>query len=124
MLNGAKVAVAIAVKDLSTAKEFYGDTLGLNLAEETPAGAWYETNGTRLLVYPSGFAGTNKATYAGFGVEDVEGAVTDLKAKGVQFQTFDMPGVTWDGEIASFGETEKSAWFTDPDGNILALGNM
>jgi catechol 2,3-dioxygenase-like lactoylglutathione lyase family enzyme len=123
MLNQGKVWATIAVKDLNTAKDFYENTLGLNQIEETPAGVTYESGSSRMLVYPSAYAGTNKATYAGWIVDDVEGTVTDLKSKGVPFQTFEMDGVTWDGDIAVMGNM-KSAWFTDPDGNIFAVGNM
>lgn len=123
MLGESTATATIAVKDLAVAKEFYGSTLGLKQIDENQAGVTYEAGGTKILVYPSQFAGTNKATYAGFKVSDVDAVAADLKAKGVPFQTFEMEGLEWNGDVASMGPV-KSAWFTDPDGNILALDNM
>lgn len=123
MLNEGIVTPAIAVRDLDNAKEFYSNTLGLGEAEENPAGLLFQSGGSKFLVYQSEFAGTNKATYAGWSVDDVGGTVADLKSRGVQFDTFDMEGVNWEGEVAVMGPA-KSAWFKDPDGNILAISNM
>jgi hypothetical protein len=75
---------------------------------------------TRVLVYHSQYAGTNKATAATWMVSDIESLVKDLKAKGVSFEHYDMPGVTRKGDIHLAGPL-KNAWFKDPDGNIIAL---
>jgi len=124
MLNEGDVIATVAVKDVDAAKQFYGGTLGLKLADETPAGLMYESGSTKLLVYPSEFAGSNKATYAGWRVTDVEGTVAELKGKGVKFEQYDnLPGTTREGDIHSMDQW-KGAWFKDPDGNIFALGNM
>lgn len=123
MLGNSNVGASIAVKDIGAAKKFYGETLGLKQLAENPAGIYYQSGDSKLLVYPSEFAGTNKATYAGWEVSDVAAAVAELKAKGVTFDKFDMPGATWEGDVAVMG-TMKAAWFKDPDGNILVLGNM
>lgn len=53
-------------------------------------------------------------------VKDVDGLVKDLKAKGVAFEHYDLPGLTRKGDVHVAG-THKNAWFMDPDGNILAL---
>ena len=51
-------------------------------------------------------------------------SVAELKAKGVPFETYpDMPGVVWEDQVAVMGSM-KAAWFRDPDGNILAVGNV
>ena len=125
MLNEGSVCATIAVKDIAAGKAFYGGTLGLKQVTEEPDGVLYESGASKLFVYPSSFAGTNKATYATWSVDDLEGVVADLKGKGVTFMQYDdLPGVTRDGDIHTFGGTEKGAWFTDPDGNILALTTM
>lgn len=123
MLNQAKISPTVAVTDVAKAKEFYGGVLGLTEMKDGPAGVTYDCGGTQLLIFPSPFAGTNKATYAGWSVDDVDAAVSELKAKGVPFQTFEMEGIAWDGEVAVIGDI-KSAWFSDPDGNIFAISNM
>jgi catechol 2,3-dioxygenase-like lactoylglutathione lyase family enzyme len=120
MLANANVIPTIAVKDTETAKKFYGETLGLELISEGVEGLYYKSGDGSILVYPSEFAGTNKATYCAWSVEDVDAEVDALKAKGVPFEHYDFPGVTMEGDIHVMGDM-RSAWFTDPDGNIFAL---
>lgn len=124
MLSDATVGVTIAVKDLEKAKQFYSGTLGLPMTGEGGGGAMYSAGEGKLFVYPSpDVAGTNKATYAAFSTKEVRGIVKTLQDKGVEFDTFEMPGVTWDGAIAKMDGME-GAWFKDPDGNILNIVSM
>ncbi|MEX0881754.1 MAG: VOC family protein [Candidatus Saccharimonadales bacterium] len=121
-----KTAIAtIAVKDMGSAKKFYQDTLGLKIEHEDPAGTSYKSGSSKLFVYPSEFAGSNKATAVAWGVgDDLDKIAADLKAKGVTFEQYDnLPGVTREGDIHIMGEL-KAAWFKDPDGNILNIVNM
>lgn len=53
-------------------------------------------------------------------VDDVEEEVTELKGRGVSFDTFEMEGIEWSGDIATMGDS-KAAWFKDSEGNILAI---
>lgn len=122
MLGQGKVCATIAVKDLAAAREFYGGTLGLRQEGEVPGGVKYASQEGKIFVYQSEYAGTNRATYAEWQVEDVEAVVEDLKAKGVNFEHYDMPDTEWQGDIAVMGPM-KTAWFKDPDGNILAVDN-
>ena len=75
---------------------------------------------TLINVYRSEFAGTNKATTLTFEVDDIEAEVSDLKEKGIFFESYDMPGLKQQGDLY-VGEGMKTAWFKDPDGNILGL---
>ncbi|HET9394361.1 MAG TPA: VOC family protein [Candidatus Rubrimentiphilum sp.] len=120
---GEKDAIAtIAVKDLKTAAQFYGETLGLkNEGGDQTAAIMYTSGNTKVLVYQSEFAGSNKATAANWTVgADLKSVVEGLAKKGVKFEHYDMPGVTREGDIHTAGG-QKIAWFKDPDGNILAL---
>jgi catechol 2,3-dioxygenase-like lactoylglutathione lyase family enzyme len=121
MLSEGKVFATIAVNDIDQGKAFYGGTLGLKQVNEDLAGVTYESGGGQLLVYVSSTAGSGQATCASWEVADIEAVVDDLKSKGITFEQYDMPGVTWENEIATAGPT-KAAWFKDPDGNILAVG--
>jgi len=121
MLGGCKVHATLAVSDLGRAKQFYGDTLGLNQAGENAGGVMYESGGGDLFVYVSNTAGKGEATCAFWDVPDIEAAVNDLRSKGVAFEHYpDMPGVTLEGDVHVMGNM-KAAWFKDPDGNILSL---
>ena len=124
MLGDKPVVATIAVKDIDVAKKFYEDTLGLSKAsEDDPGGILYKSGDSYLFVYTSAYAGTNKATAASWGVgEDIDSVTKVLETKGVRFETYDMPGATRDGVIHLIGEM-KSAWFKDPDGNILNIVN-
>ena len=122
MLNQKEAIAMIAVKNIQEAAKFYEGTLGL--ARDSTEGEeviTYRSGGTRINVYHSLYAGTNKATAVVWNVgEEMESIVASLKSKGVTFEHYDMPGTTLQGDIHVGGDM-KVAWFKDPDGNILSL---
>jgi catechol 2,3-dioxygenase-like lactoylglutathione lyase family enzyme len=121
VLANTDAIATIAVKKIAPARKFYEGTLGLKPVPTEETGVQtYKTGNSNVLVYESQYAGTNKATAATWAVQDLEGVVRDLKAKGIRFEHYDMPGTTRKGDIHGAGKT-KAAWFKDPDGNILAL---
>ena len=121
MLGKADATPMIAVKDLDRARKFYEDTLGLKAEEEMGGEVLTVTSGsTPITVYRSEFAGTNKATTLTFEVDDIKAEVKELKDKGIFFEHYDLEGLTPKGDIYE-GEGMKTAWFKDPDGNILSL---
>ena len=77
-------------------------------------------SGSWVFVYPSAGAGTSKASTAFWAVDDVAAEVAELKARGVVFEEYDMPGIKMENSIASAGGA-KTAWFKDSEGNILAV---
>ena len=122
MLNDSKVTANVPAADLDRARSFYADKLGLTPADENPGGLIYTTKGgTTFFLYQTEYAGTAGHTLAQFHVEDVGAEVRDLTAKGVVFEHYDMPGVTWDGDIATVEGMGSAAWFKDSEGNILCL---
>ena len=122
MLAGKEMIATIAVKDLGVAKKFYQGTLGLKLEDETGTEAHTYRSGTsRLIVYRSQFAGTNKATALNFIVgAEVDNVVKGLRERGVTFEHYDMPQVKREGDVHVAGPM-RMAWFKDPDGNILCV---
>ena len=124
MLGNKEAIATIAVKKVEAAGKFYGGKLGLKALPSNEASVLtYESGKSKILVYESQFAGTNKATAATFVVgNDLEGIVKDLKAKGVTFEKYDFPGMTREGDVHVMGKM-RVAWFTDPDGNILSMVN-
>lgn len=122
MLNDKDVGATVAVRDLSAAKKFYGEILGLRVVEDMePGGLVYRSGRAQLLVYMSEYAGTNRATAATW---DVGGAIDEivrsLQSKGVRFKHYDLPDTRREGDIHVSGNL-RLAWLKDPDGNILAL---
>ena len=124
-LSASRVEAVIAVSDMESAQAFYEGKLGLSGGEDAAdGGRTYNCAGeTRIHVYLSpGNAGKSGATQAAWQVDDVEATVDQLAGKGVTFEQYGEPFNTNDKGIAERGEM-KIAWFKDPDGNILAIGN-
>jgi catechol 2,3-dioxygenase-like lactoylglutathione lyase family enzyme len=123
-LSENRVIAVIAVSDMRRAREFYEGRLGLSGAGERPdGGVRYPCGGgTSMHVYPSpGNAGKSTATLVGFEVDDIEATVDELTAAGVTFEQYDIDPIGTDEKgIARLGDA-KSAWFKDPDGNILSV---
>ena len=120
MLSQYDIAVALPASDLERARDFYEKTLGFE-PEVGEGGTTYRSGNAALFLYPSQFAGTNKATAAAWGVEDIEDVVDGLREKGVTFEEYDFEGLTTENGIATLGDGTRSAWFTDTEGNILAV---
>jgi predicted enzyme related to lactoylglutathione lyase len=124
MLSNSRVEANIPAADLQRARGFYADALGLTPTREV-AGVQlsYRTNaGTTFNIYETSYAGQAGHTIAQWHVDDIESEVRDLKAKGVAFEVYeDMPGVRWDGEIASIDGLGRAAWFKDSEGNIMCV---
>jgi catechol 2,3-dioxygenase-like lactoylglutathione lyase family enzyme len=110
----------IPAKDIEGTRRFYEGVLGLEVVQEDPMGIVYRSGDSFLSLYPTEFAGTAQHTLGGFIVKDVEAAAADLRAKGVTFEEYDMPGIKTENGIAEAGGL-KGAWFKDPEGNILSI---
>lgn len=116
-------AATIPAKDLQGTRKFYEDVLGLQVVMENEAGITYRSGDSVIQLYPTQFAGTAQHTLGGFLVGDLDASVSDLRAKGVTFEEYDMPGLKTENGIAELGG-ERAAWFKDPEGNILSLSQL
>lgn len=130
MLANAPILAMIPCVDITVARAFYGGTLGLSALEiptvdEAPMTIYLCGNGSQLLVYQRETPTKADHTAAGWIVEDVDETADYLISRGVTLKTYpDMEGVDWDDRgVGSMGEL-KSAWFTDPEGNILSVASM
>jgi catechol 2,3-dioxygenase-like lactoylglutathione lyase family enzyme len=124
MLNASKAYSGYAVTDIEKTKQFYGDTLGLDIAEldvgaPTPL-LELRLGDRQVLIYPKDDLEPANYTILNFPVEDVEGTVDDLAAKGVIFERYDEFDQDEKG-IDRSGPAGGIAWFKDPSGNILAV---
>ena len=121
MLQQAPLYAYIPAKDIVRAREFYERKLGFTPTRETAGGVMYQFGDhTACFLYPTPNAGTSKASQAFWQVHDLESEVAALKARGVRFEEYDMPGLKTTDGIAT-GRGNKAAWFKDSEGNILAL---
>jgi predicted enzyme related to lactoylglutathione lyase len=121
MLQKSPIYAYIPVTDVTRARSFYEQKLGFEATEELWGGVFYEFGErTACFLYPSPHAGTSKASQAFWQVDDVEREVAELKARGVKFEEYDMPGMKTEGGITAAGGA-KTAWFKDTEGNILAV---
>ena len=121
MLQDAPMYAYIPAKDLARARKFYEEKVGLKSSQQTNGGVVYEFGkGTAAFLYPTPNAGTSQASQAFWSVEDVDAEIVALKARGVVFEHYDMPGErSPQGAITAGGA--KAAWFKDSEGNIMAV---
>src|SRR5882724_961567 len=124
MLANRDAIATIAVRNAKAASQFYEGVLGFKpVASDQGSVLRYRSGQSTLLVYESKYAGTNQATSATWGVGDeLDEVVKTLKARGVVFEHYDLPGLTRQGDVHVVG-TFKAAWFKDPDGNILHVNS-
>jgi catechol 2,3-dioxygenase-like lactoylglutathione lyase family enzyme len=123
MLSDARVEATIPVTRLRRAREFYEDVLGLRTATEHVPGTdvTYEcANGTRVMLYEWGGPLTRSHTAAHFMVDDVPATVSELRARGVRFDEYDLHELQMVDGIATIGG-HRFAWFKDPDLNVIGI---
>lgn len=121
MLQACPMYAYIPARDMVRARRFYEEKIGLKPAQEIAGGVAYEfAGGTACFLYPTPNAGTSKASQAFWQVPDVEREVAELKARGVVFENFDMPGERSPSGVVTAGGA-KAAWFKDSEGNVMAL---
>ncbi len=121
MVRNAPIIPYIPVADVARARRFYEEKVGLKPKQEYAGGVIYECgNGSWVFMYPSPGAGTSKASTAFWAVDDVVAEVAELKARGVTFEEYNIPGIKMENSIATGGGA-KTAWFKDTEGNILAV---
>jgi catechol 2,3-dioxygenase-like lactoylglutathione lyase family enzyme len=124
MLDASKAYSGIAVSDLEKTKQFYGETLGLDI-KELDVGApqpllELQAGDRAILIYEKPDLDAANYTVLNFPVDDVEGTVDELASKGVTFERYD--GFEQDEKgIDRSGPAGGIAWFKDPSGNILAV---
>lgn len=121
LLEDCQVTANIPAGDIGRARKFYADVLGLEPVDENPGGLIYRTGGTDFFLYETQYAGQAGHTIAQLHVADVRPVVEELRNRGVTFEQYDMPGITWDGDVAAMGDMGHAAWFKDSEDNILCL---
>ena len=120
-LSSCQITVMLPVKDLERARGFYEKQLGLPPGKAKPDGkVVYDCGGTEIALFPREGGTKAEHTAVSFRVDNIHAAITDLKARGVGFHDYDLPGFKTEEHVCVLG-SEKAAWFSDPEGNILCL---
>lgn len=120
-LSDCQTTVMLPVKDIARAREFYERRLGLPPGMEKPDGkVVYRCGGTEIALFPKEDGTRAEHTAVSFRVEDIREAVTALESRGVDFADYDLPGLKTVDHVCVLG-SEKAAWFSDPEGNVLCL---
>lgn len=126
MFKDTKAFSSFSVDDLEKAKQFYGETLGLEVVERPEGLELHIAGSTPIFVYPSDTYTAPKHTVLNFPVDDIDAAVDKLSARGVQMEQYDLPDMTTDergivrGEPGDLGP-RAMAWFKDPAGHVLSV---
>lgn len=120
-LAKCQVTVMLPTRDIDRARRFYEDQLGMADGAERPDGKIvYHCGGTALALFPREGGTKAEHTVVSFRVEDIQSAVAALAARGVIFADYDLPGLRTVDHVCVLG-SEKAAWFSDPEGNILCI---
>jgi predicted enzyme related to lactoylglutathione lyase len=130
MLKQSDVSARLPAQDLSRVKAFYADKLGLTPIEERPGGLRYQCGNGSFSLFQSSGKPSGDHTQMAWEVDDLQATVTELQARGVVFEAYDLPGfktVNSMVEVAGHypsrgGIGERAAWFRDSEGNLLGIG--
>ena len=121
MFKNTKAFSGFAVNDVQKAKEFYGQTLGLDVSEAHGLLELHIAGGTNILMYPKENHTPATFTILNFPVDNIEQAVNELVSRGVQFESYNESGLVTDERGIFRGGGPKIAWFKDPAGNLLSV---
>ena len=121
-LAHAPVTTLLPVRDIDRARDYYARVLGLVPEGARPDGKFVFRcgNGGLLALFPKPDGTKAEHTAVSFEVPDISTTIRALKARGVSFHDYDLPGFRTEGHVCVLG-SEKAAWFSDTEGNILCL---
>ena len=121
MLKDTKAFSGYSVNDLEAAKRFYGETLGLEVTENSAGLGLELAGGQRVFMYPKDDHEPATFTVLNFQAEDVEATVDALTERGVEFERYEGTPIETDEKGVFRGEGPLIAWFKDPAGNVISV---
>jgi catechol 2,3-dioxygenase-like lactoylglutathione lyase family enzyme len=131
MWENAHAAARLPAADLDRARSFYRDRLGLEPAEERPGGLRYVLGSTEFAIFASAGASSGAFTQLAIYVDDIEATISALRERGVELESYDLPGLKTvngvaevEGNYPSKGIGERAAWLLDSEGNLIAIGEV
>jgi catechol 2,3-dioxygenase-like lactoylglutathione lyase family enzyme len=117
----AKAFSSFSVNDLNQAKDFYGQTLGLEISE-TPEGLELNlADDLNVFIYPKPNHTAASFTVLNFKVDDINETIAELKSLGISLEHYNLPDLKTDEDGVLAGDGMKVAWFKDPAGNVLSV---
>lgn len=127
-LSNAHTVAKLPAQDLERARAFYREKLGLEPVEERVGGLRYVCGETEFHLFSSAGAPSGESTQMAFEVENLEATLADLRARGVTFERYDMPGFEMQGDTIaapdnypSKGTGELGTFFYDSEGNLIGI---
>jgi catechol 2,3-dioxygenase-like lactoylglutathione lyase family enzyme len=123
MFANYPIHATLPATDMERARRFYTEQLGLTAESEAPEGVFYRSGDTRFLVFPSGGTASGAHTQLSWTVDDIETEVAALKARGVNFEEYDLPELSTINGVALMGPV-KMAWMKDSEGNLLSVAQF
>ena len=121
MLSDSKAFSGFSVNDTQKAKQFYGQTLGLEVSESNGLLTLHLAGDNKVLIYPKPNHVPATFTILNFPVDNVDKAVDELTKRGVHFEIYNQPDIKTDEKGIMRGKGPTIAWFKDPAGNILSV---
>jgi predicted enzyme related to lactoylglutathione lyase len=121
MLSNSKAFSGFSVNDTQKAKQFYGQTLGLEVSESNGLLTLHLAGDNKVLIYPKPNHTPATFTILNFPVNNVDKAVDELTKRGVRFEIYNQPDIKTDEKGIMRGKGPTIAWFKDPAGNILSV---
>jgi len=127
-LDHAHTVAKLPAQDLHRARAFYHDKLGLEHVEERAGGLRYLVGPSEFHLFSSSGKPSGESTQMAFEVENREVTIAELRARGVTFERFEMPGFDATGDVItapdnypSKGTGELGTFFYDSEGNLIGI---
>ena len=122
MFKNTKAFSSFSVDDLKKAKQFYSQTLGVDVRESKEGLELKLAGGVDVFIYPKPDHKPATFTILNFIVDDVERTVDDLTKRGIRFEIYNGPHIKTDAKgVARGPDGPTIAWFKDPAGNFISV---
>jgi catechol 2,3-dioxygenase-like lactoylglutathione lyase family enzyme len=119
MLHDSHAFSGFSTNDIEKARQFYGETLGLDITEQMGVLNVTFAGGGRTVIYPKENHEPATFTVLNFPVDDIDAAVDRLVGAGITFERYEGLGQDERGIAREY--PPPIAWFKDPAGNILSV---
>ena len=123
-LAGSRAVATLPAQDLGRLRKFYEESLGMKVSrEDGEEGVEFKCGDTTFYVFRSMGRSSGDHTQMNLEVEDLDGVMAEMREAGVKFEVYDFPDFKTDANgVLEMGEGARGAWFKDPEGNLIALG--